>query len=278
MNPLTGHALNLNATAKFVASLPSRAKRRLSLILQGRLRCFNLALSLVEGKSGLEIGGPTDIFQTWYFPSRLHGWQSPLAIYDRLGSLDNCNFSRQTMWATHNESYRFSANKAPGKVIIADGSDLTPVADHSYDFVLSSHNLEHFANPVKALKEWKRVTRPNGALILVLPDYRRTFDHRRTPTSVQHMLDDFSRNTGEDDTTHVPEVLQLHDVKRDGTLKTQSYEELHRRSIDNLANRSLHHHVFDESNSEELLKEVGLDVLAIELALPYHMFILSRWK
>ena len=124
-------------------------------------------------------------------------------------------------------------------MIIAEGSDLTPVGDGSYDFVLSSHNLEHFANPVKALKEWKRVTRLNGALILVLPDYRRTFDHRRTPTPVQHMLDDYSRNTGEDDTTHVLEVLQLHDVKRDGTLKTQSYEELHRRSINNLAQSKL---------------------------------------
>lgn len=182
------------------------------------------------------------------------------------------------MWATHNESYRFSTNKAPGKVIIADGSDLTPVADGSYDFVLSSHNLEHFANPIKALKEWKRVTRLNGSLILVLPDYRRTFDHRRTPTPVQHMSDDYTQNIGEDDTTHVPEVLQLHDVKRDGTLKTQSYAELHDRSINNIANRSLHHHVFDEFNSAELLKSVGLDVLAIELALPYHLFILSRWK
>jgi SAM-dependent methyltransferase len=278
MKPLAAHGLNVNETVKFVASLPRRAKRRLSLLLQGRLRCFNLALSLVEGKSGLEIGGPTEVFHKWQTPTQTRGWCTPLPIYDRIGSLDNCNFSRETMWATHNESYRFSSHKPSGKVIIADGSDLTPVADGTYDFVLSSHNLEHFANPVKALKQWKRVTRPNGALILVLPDYRRTFDHRRTPTPVQHMLDDYSRNTGEDDTTHVPEVLQLHDVKWDGTLKTQSYSELYERSINNLANRSLHHHVFDETNSAELLKAVGLELLAVELALPYHMFFLSRWK
>lgn len=182
------------------------------------------------------------------------------------------------MWATHEESYQFSRHKAPGKVIIADGSALSSIPDGSYDFVLSSHNLEHFANPVKALKEWKRVSRPKGALILVLPDYRRTFDRRRTPTPVQHMLDDYAQNTGEDDSTHVPEVLKLHDLKMDGTLKTGAYEELHARSINNLANRSLHHHVFDESNSAELLKAVGSEVLAIELALPYHIFILSRWK
>jgi SAM-dependent methyltransferase len=278
MVTLGDRVLNFNETAKFVVSVPFRARRKLRLFLQGRLKCYDFALSLVEGRNGLEIGGPTDVFQTLHRLSRIYGWQTPMPIYDHVGSLDNCNFSSETMWVTHDESYRFSPNKAPGNVIIADGSALSGVGDATYDFVLSSHNLEHFANPVKALKEWKRVTRPNGALILVLPDYRRTFDRHRSPTPVQHMLDDYAQNTGEDDSTHVPEVLKLHDLRMDGTLKTGAYDELRARSINNLANRSLHHHVFDESNSEELLKEVGLDVLAIELALPYHIFILSRWK
>jgi len=278
MSILGERGLNLNQTAKLIASVPFRAKRRLSFLLQGRLRCLDDAVSLVEGKQGLEIGGPTEVFRKWQTPTQTRGWCTPLPIYDCVGSLDNCNFSRETMWATHDESYRFSPRRTPGKVIIADGSCLSSVADASYDFVLSSHNLEHFANPVKALKEWQRVTRPNGALILVLPDYRRTFDHVRTPTPVPHMMDDYYRNVGEDDTTHVAEVLRLHDVKWDGTLKTQSYGELHERSINNLTNRSLHHHVFDEVNSTELLGAVGLKVLAIELALPYHIFILSRWK
>jgi SAM-dependent methyltransferase len=152
------------------------------------------------------------------------------------------------------------------------------VTDHDYDFVLSSHNLEHFANPVKALMEWKRITRPGGSLILVLPDYRRTFDHRRVPTPVQHILEDYSKNVGEDDVTHIPEVLQLHDLELDGGLKTHSLEELKARASENLSNRALHHHVFDESNSAQLLTEAGLKILAVELALPYHIFILARWK
>jgi SAM-dependent methyltransferase len=278
MIALGGHKSNVVQTVELAASVPSRVIEKLRLLLQRRLRCYKLALSLVKGKRGLEIGGPTDVFQTWYLPSRVHGWQSPMPIYDRVGILDNCNFSRETMWAKHNEFYRFSGSKLPGKIIVAEGSDLSPVADESYDFVLSSHNLEHFANPVKALKEWKRVTRRNGTLILVLPDYRRTFDHRRTPTLVQHMLDDYSRNVGEEDDTHLPEVLELHNVSRDGTLKTHSYEELRERSINNMTNRALHHHVFDEKNSAELLNAVGLEVLAIELALPYHIFIISRWR
>jgi SAM-dependent methyltransferase len=261
-----------------LASVPSRSKRKLRLFFQGRLRCFKLALSLVERKSGIEIGGPTDVFQGWQTPSRTYGFNMPLPIYDRVSSLDNCNFSNKTIWATHDQTYRFSPRRDPGKTIIADGSDLSSVVDNSYDFVLSSHNLEHFANPVKALKEWRRITRPNGALILVLPDYRRTFDHRRAPTPVDHMLEDYSRNVGEDDATHVPEVLRLHDLDMDWTLKTHSIVELSARSTDNLSNRILHHHVFDEFNSAKLLTEVGAEILALELALPYHIFILSRWK
>jgi SAM-dependent methyltransferase len=269
---------NLGQQLEWVTSIPRRAQGRFRLLFQGRLRCFKLALSLVEGKTGIEIGGPTDVFFGWPSPRLYYGFSTPLPIYDRVGSLDNCNFSSETLWSTHQDAYQFSRRKEPGKNIIADGSALGSVANGTYDFVLSSHNLEHFANPVKALMEWKRISRPRGALILVLPDFRRTFDHRRTPTAVSHMIEDYSRNVGEDDPTHIPEVLRLHDLDMDGTLKTHTLEELRARSMSNVSNRVLHHHVFDENNSVELLTKVGLDVLAVELALPYHMFLLGRWK
>jgi SAM-dependent methyltransferase len=182
------------------------------------------------------------------------------------------------MWATHDHAYQFSSHGPAGKIIIAEGSALSSVSDGAYDFVLSSHNLEHFANPVKALLEWKRITRPRGALVLVLPDYRRTFDHRRTPTSVAHMMEDYANSMAEDDMTHLPEVLNCHDVTLDGTLKTHTFEELRDRSVNNVRNRVMHHHVFDETNSEQLLTQVGMQVLAVERALPYHIFVLARWK
>lgn len=275
MKPLL---LGLERRVRSLSSIPRRFRRKLQILSQGHLRSFKVALSLVEGKNGLEIGGPTEVFQGWRAPSRTYWWRTPLPIYDRVGSLDNCNFSSKTIWVTHEEVYRFSSQRAPGKVIIAEGSNLSSVHDDSYDFVLSSHNLEHFANPVKALKEWKRITRPGGALILILPHYLRTFDHRRKPTSVEHMFEDYFQQTGEDDTRHVEEVLQLHDLEMDGTLRTHTLEELRIRSANNFTNRALHHHVFDEFNSSELLKRVGLEILSVETALPYHLVILSRWK
>jgi SAM-dependent methyltransferase len=250
-----------------VPILFDRIANRAQILLQGRLSCFPLALSLVKGNSGLEIGGPSVVFRDWY---------RPLPIYNEVASLDNCDISRNTTWAAHLDSYTFSSRKIPGKNIFCDGSDLSALADASYDFILSSHNLEHFANPVKALKEWQRITRPGGGLVLVLPNHAKTFDHRREPTAVKHMLDDFEQNTPEDDLTHLPEILQLHDLKLD--LPAGSLEEFRRRSLNNFTNRCLHHHVFDEANSRELLTQVGMKVLAVEIALPFHIFLLARMQ
>jgi SAM-dependent methyltransferase len=238
---------------------------RARVLFQGRLSCFNLVLSLVKDRAGLEIGGPSSVFREWY---------RPLPIYKHLASLDNCDISRTTAWASHVDHYTFNSRKAPGKNIFCDGSDLSIVDDNSYDFILSSHNLEHFANPVKALKEWQRIARPGGSLVLVLPNYAKTFDHRREPTEVIHMLEDFERDTQEDDMTHLPEILHAHDLRMDRP--AGSPEEFRERSLNNFTNRCLHHHVFNEANSRELLTKIGMKVLAVETALPFHIFLVAR--
>jgi SAM-dependent methyltransferase len=247
------------------ASLFGRIESRARSLLQGHLSCYNLARSLVKDKAGLEIGGPSAVFREWY---------RPLPIYTEIASLDNCDISQTTTWASHANTYSFSPRKAPGKNIFCDGSNLSTISNDSYDFVLSSHNLEHFANPAKALREWQRVIRAGGGLILVLPNYAKTFDHRREPTAVSHMLDDFDQDTQEDDLTHLPEILHAHDLNMDPL--AGSPEEFHQRSLNNFTNRCLHHHVFDEVNSRELLTMVGLEVIAVETALPFHIFLLAR--
>ncbi len=224
------------------------------------------AVRLVKDKEGIEIGGPSDFFRYW---------NSPLPIYGKIRRLDNCDFSRNTTWISHADSFMFHPRKAPGKTIFSEGSNLAMVADNTYDFVLSCHNLEHFANPVKALKEWQRIARPGGALILVLPNYTMTFDHRREPTPVSHMMEDFDRDTREDDLTHLPEILLKHDLTRDpraGTL-----EEFRQRSLNNFQNRCLHHHVFDENNSRDLLSALGMNVLSVEIYPTCHLLLLARF-
>jgi SAM-dependent methyltransferase len=76
--------------------------------------------------------------------------------------------------------------------IVALGDDL-PFKDATLDYVISSHVVEHFYDPVKALKEWHRVIRPGGYIFTIAPHRDRTFDKHREPTPVQELLD---RNAG----------------------------------------------------------------------------------
>jgi len=53
--------------------------------------------------------------------------------------------------------------------ITSDAEDLSVFSDGCMDFVYSSHTLEHVVDPVKALKEWLRVVKVGGYLVLYLP-------------------------------------------------------------------------------------------------------------
>ena len=51
-----------------------------------------------------------------------------------------------------------------------DGQYLDDVDDNFYDFVHSSHCLEHMNDPKVALKNWWRVFKPGGHMICTVPD------------------------------------------------------------------------------------------------------------
>jgi ADP-heptose:LPS heptosyltransferase/predicted SAM-dependent methyltransferase len=53
--------------------------------------------------------------------------------------------------------------------ITADGRALPMFADNSLDYVFSSHFLEHCEETVPTLREWWRVIKPGGHLVLYLP-------------------------------------------------------------------------------------------------------------
>lgn len=51
-----------------------------------------------------------------------------------------------------------------------DAEKLETILDNSFDFVHSSHCLEHLNNPLIGLFNWIRVTKPGGYLIITVPD------------------------------------------------------------------------------------------------------------
>jgi SAM-dependent methyltransferase len=54
-------------------------------------------------------------------------------------------------------------------VDIKDGGDAMELPHGQFDYVFSSHCLEHLVNPVAALEHWRSRLRPGGVLFLYLP-------------------------------------------------------------------------------------------------------------
>ena len=89
-----------------------------------------------------------------------------------------------------------------------DLDGLAVVSDEEFDAVVACHMIEHLANPIAALREFERVLRPGGRLVLVVPDRTRTFDSVREPTPLSHLLDDFERRVTEVEADHITEFCK----------------------------------------------------------------------
>lgn len=55
-------------------------------------------------------------------------------------------------------------------VELTDGGDAMHLPKGEFDFVFSSHCLEHLDDPIAALDHWKTRIKPGGVLFLYLPD------------------------------------------------------------------------------------------------------------
>lgn len=221
-----------------------------------RVPGYQSLTSEFRGLRGLEVGGPSRVFaERGIFP-----------IYGLASRVDNVNFSFDTIWDSS-----FPGRPA-GTQHVLEATELTGISSASYDFVASSHTIEHTANPLKALGEWRRVTRPGGYLVLVVPDKHRTFDWRRPITEMGHLEDDLERNTGEDDLTHVEESERLHDARRDPgeTCATVPLAQ------HNLETRVMHHHVFDIHLARRIVERSGFQLVALDVVPPCHIFALAR--
>jgi SAM-dependent methyltransferase len=146
-----------------------------------------------------------------------------------------------------------------------DIDGLTPIQECSLDAVIACHVIEHLANPIAALREFERVLRHQGRLVLVVPDRNATFDSVRQPTPLAHVLAKFyERVTRVDDEDirefcsaiyyqppfHPADVREWHNPQRlDAELL-----ELHRR-------RSIHVHCWSPEEFASLIAGLLADGL-----------------
>ena len=256
-------------------SIRNIARRALGRGLTRRLRrAFSPRLSsvasyelLLAGRQALEIGGPSDIFSDDGF----------LPLYRVLERVDNCLFSARTVWTGEvqgGRTFRCHPQTEQGFQFICEATDLNPIQSGSYDCILASHCLEHVANPLRALEEWKRALKEDGILLLILPHKDCTFDWGRPTTSLHHMIEDRDRSVGEDDLSHLPEILALHDLSKDK--RAGSHEQFRQRCLANYSHRAMHHHVFDSPTAVAMVDYAGFKVIRVDTVKPYHIIILAR--
>ncbi len=72
--------------------------------------------------------------------------------------------------------------------IVSYGDDL-PFKDKTFDFVISSHTIEHIFDPIKALKEWIRVVKPGGYIFTIAPITEQVPGETRPTTSLAELVD-----------------------------------------------------------------------------------------
>lgn len=110
-----------------------------------------LAHELLDGLKGIEIGS-----------SAHNGFGLDTINVDRISHLD-----------PEFEPYKVEQLRLCGEVaevdVVAPGDKL-PFPDKSYDFVISSHVIEHFYDPIAAIKEWVRVAKKYIYIICPLRD------------------------------------------------------------------------------------------------------------
>jgi SAM-dependent methyltransferase len=135
----------------------------LSLLL--RRRDSRFVTSYLKGLKGIEIGASAHN-RYWLDAINVDRWGEDDTIYKR-------------------EERRLAVRAA--KVDVVARGDELPFDDDSHDFVFSSHVIEHFPDPIRALLEWQRVAR--RYVVVVAPHKERTFDSDRQLTSVEELVE-----------------------------------------------------------------------------------------
>ncbi len=122
----------------------------------------------LDGLNGIEIGGAS---------------HNSFGL-DKTGGYANVDYK-----ASHGEFWQGEHKSTePLKVnIVASGDDL-PFKDNVLDYVISSHAIEHFFDPIKTIEEWFRVIKTGGYVVMIVPHRKRTFDRNRENTSCEELF------------------------------------------------------------------------------------------
>ena len=130
-----------------------------------------LAHELLDGLKGVEIGG---------------------SAHNAFG-LDCINVDKFAADDPRFKKYRDEQEKICGEFmpvdVVSDGDKL-PFKDGEFDFVISSHVIEHFFDPIGAIREWMRVASKYIFIICPQPDALES-DRGKEITPLEELINRF---------------------------------------------------------------------------------------
>lgn len=132
-----------------------------------KFRDSALAHQILDGKRGLEIGASA---------------HNPF-------NLKTLNLDFSDDYTQEFKAYEAQICGEYARVDIVSPGDELPFKDNTWDFVINSHVIEHFYDPVKTIKEWLRVVKPGGYVFMIVPHKERTFDKPRPRTPLAEIVD-----------------------------------------------------------------------------------------
>lgn len=77
-----------------------------------------------------------------------------------------------------------------------DAQTLEGIQPSSLDFIISAHVIEHLFDPLGSIAASMARLKPGGVMLLVVPEMTQTWDCRRPPTTLAHVIAD-SQDGGE---------------------------------------------------------------------------------
>jgi len=215
----------------------------------------------LDGKFGIEFGGPSDLFNDRLL--KVNG----KSFYDYV-TLDGGNIFDNNVFQK-NLNNKFIYNNKVGTQYNIDCVNVDKI-EKKYDFILTSHVIEHIANPIKVIKKWSNLLNDDGYIFCIIPDYRYCFDKDREETTIDHLIEDFMNSVDEKDDNHFYDNLNN---KNHPWRNNPNWKEL---CLNNIDTRVMHHHTFTEHTVKKMFEYCGYDVIENIFIEPYQIINLSK--
>lgn len=111
-------------------------------------------------------------------------------------------------------------------------------------------------------------------MLQVVPHKEGTSGHKRTVTTLNHIIEDYKNDAGEDDRVHFDEVLRLIDYFRNERLRNR---ELMKKGMDvNFDVRGMRQHVFDSELVLRVCDYIKVNIMTVYHLLPFHIIVLCQ--